>query len=250
MDQFHGGNARSCTRVPASPFRSPPGGPHPSSHRARPHATRGPARARARTFSPSRAAWLGLLLPSSSSFLSPSIHAIETEAPRINQSSTPFHSPSRRGAPDPPPVSSHPGRAPPFPACALAGCWFPMRGLLAVEAAGAAASSASVSVLNGAVDWWRDVNESPLWQDRIFHALAVLYGIVSAVALVSTPRAPSLSCHAPDARLVRSIRIAPSDGVFHWYRFRLACGSIALFFLFKKCGRRAVLRDLRNCGTN
>jgi len=64
-----------------------------------------------------------------------------------------------------------------------------MRGVLAVEAAGAAASSASV--LNGAVDWWRDVNESPLWQDRIFHALAVLYGIVSAVALVSTPPHPT-----------------------------------------------------------
>jgi uncharacterized membrane protein YdbT with pleckstrin-like domain len=36
------------------------------------------------------------------------------------------------------------------------------------------------------VDWWRDINESPLWQDRIFHVLAVLYGIVSAVAPVST----------------------------------------------------------------
>ena len=27
------------------------------------------------------------------------------------------------------------------------------------------------------MDWWRDINESPLWQDRIFHALAVLYRI-------------------------------------------------------------------------
>ncbi|PUZ40354.1 hypothetical protein GQ55_9G416600 [Panicum hallii var. hallii] len=67
-----------------------------------------------------------------------------------------------------------------------------MRGLLAVEAAGAAASSASV--LNGAVDWWRDVNESPLWQDRIFHALAVLYDIVSAVALVQLIR---IECRVP-----------------------------------------------------
>ena len=81
----------------------------------------------------------------------------------------------------------------------------PMRGVLAVEAAGAAASSASV--LNGAVDWWRDVNESPLWQDRIFHALAVLYGIVSAVALVSThPHAPSFATSTP--RAARSIKIA------------------------------------------
>ena len=56
--------------------------------------------------------------------------------------------------------------------------------LFAVDAA-AAASSASAAALNGAVDWWKDVNESPMWQDRIFHALAVLYGIVSFVALVS-----------------------------------------------------------------
>ncbi|KAL9668032.1 hypothetical protein QQ045_002404 [Rhodiola kirilowii] len=33
------------------------------------------------------------------------------------------------------------------------------------------------------VSWWEDVNESPLWQDRIFHGLAVLYGIVAVVAL-------------------------------------------------------------------
>jgi hypothetical protein len=82
-------------------------------------------------------------------------------------------------------------------------------------------------VLNGAVDWWRDVNESPLWQDRIFHALAVLYGIVSAVALVSTIPRP-LRC--PDPRLVRSIITARSDSDGIFCRFRLAFGSIARFF--------------------
>jgi len=81
-----------------------------------------------------------------------------------------------------------------------------MRGVLAVEAAGAAASSASV--LNGAVDWWRDVNESPLWQDRIFHALAVLYSIVSAVALVSTPPTPRPPFATTNPRAARSIKIA------------------------------------------
>lgn len=35
-----------------------------------------------------------------------------------------------------------------------------------------------------ASNWWHDVNESPLWQDRIFHVLAALYGLVAAVALV------------------------------------------------------------------
>lgn len=35
-------------------------------------------------------------------------------------------------------------------------------------------------------NWWHDINESPLWQDRIFHVLAALYGIVAIVALVYT----------------------------------------------------------------
>jgi hypothetical protein len=38
--------------------------------------------------------------------------------------------------------------------------------------------------LKEASNWWSDVNESPIWQDRIFHVLAVLYGIVSLVAVV------------------------------------------------------------------
>ena len=105
-----------------------------------------------------------------------------------------------------------------------------------MEAAGAAAASASV--LNGAVDWWRDVNESPLWQDRIFHALAVLYGIVSAVALVSTLPRP-LRCPDP---LVWSDLSELRDGTEFLCRFRLMFGSVALAGLI--CGR-AILRDLR-----
>ena len=51
-------------------------------------------------------------------------------------------------------------------------------------------SSSAVEALNlkEASSWWSDVNESPIWQDRIFHALAVLYGIVSIVAVVRTQR--------------------------------------------------------------
>lgn len=93
----------------------------------RTHATRGPATARARTFSPSRLglAWLPLPLPLP-------LHAIETEA-RINPFSTTVPALSRRPASrsrlDPPPVSSPPGRLPPFPrACALAG-WVPDEGV-------------------------------------------------------------------------------------------------------------------------
>jgi hypothetical protein len=41
--------------------------------------------------------------------------------------------------------------------------------------------------------WWDDVNNSTLWQDRTFHALAALYGVVAVVALVS-PYPPARFC--------------------------------------------------------
>ena len=48
-----------------------------------------------------------------------------------------------------------------------------------------ATAAAAAYVLRDAYSWWDDINESRLWQDRIFHVLAILYGIVSAVALVT-----------------------------------------------------------------
>jgi hypothetical protein len=59
-----------------------------------------------------------------------------------------------------------------------------------LEVAADAGSSAAAAAANGAVDWWRDVNESPVWQDRIFHVLAALYGFVSAIALVGARHPP------------------------------------------------------------
>lgn len=43
-----------------------------------------------------------------------------------------------------------------------------------------------MEVVKGASDWWQEVNNSVVWQDRIFHTLAVLFGLVSAVALVNS----------------------------------------------------------------
>ncbi|CAO2827626.1 unnamed protein product [Amaranthus hypochondriacus] len=43
-------------------------------------------------------------------------------------------------------------------------------------------------LLRDASTWWNDINDSHLWQDRIFHILAMLYGIVSAIALVQLGR--------------------------------------------------------------
>lgn len=47
-------------------------------------------------------------------------------------------------------------------------------------------STAALAFLfKDAVSWWDTVNKSVVWQDRIFHVLAALYGLVAAVALVS-----------------------------------------------------------------
>ncbi|RVX11469.1 Tobamovirus multiplication protein 3 [Vitis vinifera] len=46
------------------------------------------------------------------------------------------------------------------------------------------ASAVSAYAITQASNWWEEVNRSIVWQDRIFHVLAALYGIVAAVALV------------------------------------------------------------------
>ncbi|RXH79091.1 hypothetical protein DVH24_040238 [Malus domestica] len=38
--------------------------------------------------------------------------------------------------------------------------------------------------LGEASSWWHNINASSIWQDRIFHALAILYGLVAVVALI------------------------------------------------------------------
>ncbi|XP_050118607.1 tobamovirus multiplication protein 3-like [Malus sylvestris] len=42
--------------------------------------------------------------------------------------------------------------------------------------------------LGEASSWWHNINASSIWQDRIFHALAILYGLVAVVALVQLIR--------------------------------------------------------------
>jgi hypothetical protein len=41
--------------------------------------------------------------------------------------------------------------------------------------------------------WWEDVNGSPAWQDGIFWALAVLYGLVATSSFVSIFSPPRFS---------------------------------------------------------
>lgn len=49
-------------------------------------------------------------------------------------------------------------------------------------------SAAAALGIRDAITWWDSVNKSVAWQDRIFHVLAVLYGLVSAIALVQLVR--------------------------------------------------------------
>uniref|UniRef100_A0A452YS41 THH1/TOM1/TOM3 domain-containing protein n=7 Tax=Triticinae TaxID=1648030 RepID=A0A452YS41_AEGTS len=94
--------------------------------------------------------------------------------------------------------------------------------LFAVDAA-AASSAAAAAALNGAVDWWKDVNDSPMWQDRIFHALAVLYGIVSVVALVQLIR---IECRVPEYGWT-------TQKVFHFLNF-IVNGVRAIVFVLRR----------------
>lgn len=56
-----------------------------------------------------------------------------------------------------------------------------------MEGASMGPSEASVAMYNlkDAYSFWDVLNNSPVWQDRIFHALAALYGIVSIAMLLS-----------------------------------------------------------------
>lgn len=49
---------------------------------------------------------------------------------------------------------------------------------------GMADSAVTAVLLTDATSWWQGINDSPVWQDRIFIILAALYGIVAVVALV------------------------------------------------------------------
>ncbi|KAL9680771.1 hypothetical protein QQ045_012550 [Rhodiola kirilowii] len=71
--------------------------------------------------------------------------------------------------------------------------------------------------------WWEDVNESTLWQDRLFYALAVLYGLVAAVALVQLVR---IQLRVPEYGWT-------TQKVFHFLNF-LVNGVRSVVFVFRR----------------
>ncbi|KAJ8574262.1 hypothetical protein K7X08_026067 [Anisodus acutangulus] len=90
-------------------------------------------------------------------------------------------------------------------------------------AAAAATVTAVAYQLNEGINWWEDVNRSIVWQNLIFHLLAILYGIVAAVALV---------------QLIRIQMRVPEYGwttqkVFHFLNF-FVNGVRSLVFVFRR----------------
>ncbi|XP_074275347.1 protein TOM THREE HOMOLOG 1-like [Silene latifolia] len=75
-------------------------------------------------------------------------------------------------------------------------------------------------VLKDGSSWWNEVNESPIWQDRIFHVLALLYGIVSIVALVQLVR---IQFRVPDYGWT-------TQKVFHFLNFLVNGVRCGVFF--------------------
>ncbi|KAB1206061.1 Tobamovirus multiplication protein 3 [Morella rubra] len=77
--------------------------------------------------------------------------------------------------------------------------------------------------LNGASSWWEKINESRVWQDRIFHVLAALYGVVAAVALVQLIR---IQLRVPEYGWT-------TQKVFHFLNF-LVNGVRSIVFAFRR----------------
>ncbi|RDX88824.1 Tobamovirus multiplication protein 3 [Mucuna pruriens] len=86
-----------------------------------------------------------------------------------------------------------------------------------------AAVAVAALELTESSNWWRDINNSSLWQDRIFHLLAILYGIVAAVALVQLGR---IQLRVPEYGWT-------TQKVFHFLNF-LVNGVRCFVFVFRR----------------
>ncbi|XP_071705808.1 tobamovirus multiplication protein 3-like [Rutidosis leptorrhynchoides] len=80
-----------------------------------------------------------------------------------------------------------------------------------------------IYTLKDANNIWDVLNDSPVWQDRIFHILAALYGIVSLAALVQLIR---IQCRVPEYGWT-------TQKVFHFLNF-LVNGARCLIFIFRR----------------
>ncbi|KAK3421977.1 hypothetical protein EUGRSUZ_G02559 [Eucalyptus grandis] len=84
-------------------------------------------------------------------------------------------------------------------------------------------SAVAAIEMTAASNWWDDVNASAVWQDRIFHALAALYGVVAAVAVVQLVR---IQLRVPEFGWT-------TQKVFHFLNF-LVNGGLCIVFVFRR----------------
>ncbi|KAL7110939.1 hypothetical protein ACP275_05G057200 [Erythranthe tilingii] len=96
---------------------------------------------------------------------------------------------------------------------------------MVAEGVGPSVEAAAVVALRlkAATSWWDVVNESPAWQDRIFHVLAALYGIVAVVALIQLVR---IQLRVPEYGWT-------TQKVFHFLNF-LVNGVRCVVFAFRR----------------
>ncbi|CAG7868897.1 unnamed protein product [Brassica rapa] len=95
-------------------------------------------------------------------------------------------------------------------------------GLFLMHSLSSSSSASSLNLKEG-TNWWWDVNESPVWQDRIFHILAVLYAVVSVIAVIQLVR---IQLRVPEYGWT-------TQKVFHFLNF-LVNGVRALVFVFRR----------------
>nr|ABJ15786.1 unknown [Brassica rapa] len=99
------------------------------------------------------------------------------------------------------------------------------RGLFLMHSLSSSSSASSLN-LKEATNWWWDVNESPVWQDRIFHILAFLYAVVSVIAVIQLIR---IQLRVPEYGWM-------TQKVFHFLNF-VVNGVRALVFVFRRDAR-------------
>lgn len=83
--------------------------------------------------------------------------------------------------------------------------------------------SVAAYALSSASDWWEVVNESPLWQKRIFYALSSIFGLISIVSLIQLVR---IECRVPEYGWT-------TQKVFHLLNF-LVNGIRSVVFAFRR----------------
>lgn len=81
----------------------------------------------------------------------------------------------------------------------------------------------AVGAITRASNWWQEVNDSAVWQDRIFQTLAALFGMVSAVALIQLVR---IECRVPEYGWT-------TQKVFHFLNF-VVNAVRSVVFLFRR----------------